>query len=248
MAQSGAQTLYRGLMTIEAVVNVHCTLKDISLTLGISRSTTHRLLQVLVEQKYLRQFSSEYALGPKLVEYGMRSLSKYPLRDAAAPYLQELSRMTHDTVHLGIREDMEVFYIEKISGSRAVDMNSRVGYRMPLDITGIGKALLLDSSNQELKEIHQFYNRQDDELPDFISKMDSYRKNSYALDLTENEINIRCVAAPVRNGENKIVAAISVASMFNYMTDERMQELIPVVKQVARNISLELGWFESKIA
>ncbi|XBS70392.1 IclR family transcriptional regulator [Acerihabitans sp. KWT182] len=248
MENSGAQTLYKGLTLIDAVAGGNRSLKQICATVNLPRSTAHRLLTMLVQQKYLRQIANEYFLGPRLIEYGMRSLSEYPLRSAASPYLQELAQLTHDTVHLGIREEMEVFYIDKIAGSRAIEMNSRVGYRMPLDITGVGKSLLLDCSDNELTDISHYFNRSAERLTIFLELMHKYRALGYTLDLSENEANIRCVAAPVRDASGIIIAAVSVASLDIYMDDERMLSLTSVVKNTAMNISMELGWCARKIS
>lgn len=248
MLHSGAQTLYKGLLIIDAVMKGHRNLKDISRVLELSKSTTHRLLSVLVHEKFLRQIANEYSLGSKLIEYGMRSLEEYPLRMAAAPFLHDLSALTHDTVHLGIRENMEVFYIDKVSGNRAVEMNSRIGLKMPIDITGVGKALLLDADDRELTDVYSHFNRPPEALQAFLDKMHFYRSQGYSFDFSENEENIRCVAAPIRDASNKIISAISVASITQYMTDERMQELTSVVKNTAIKISLELGWFEKQSA
>ncbi len=248
MVHNGAQTLYKGLLIIDAVMKGHRNLKHISGVLEMSKSTTHRLLAVLVHERFLRQIGNEYSLGSKLIEYGMRSLEEYPLRTAAAPFLQDLSTLTHDTVHLGIRENMEVFYIDKVSGNRSVEMNSRIGLKMPIDITGIGKALLLDADDKELTEIYNHFNRPHTALQIFLDKMHFYRSQGYSFDLSENEENIRCVAAPIRDASNTIISAISVASITQYMTDERMHELTSVVKDTALKISLELGWFEKRSA
>ncbi|HBR6268549.1 TPA: hypothetical protein L9085_005283, partial [Klebsiella pneumoniae] len=59
-----------------------------------------------------------------------------------------------------------------------------------------------------------------------------------------HNLDIRCVAAPIKDAANKIIAAISVAGISSFMTEERIKDLIPVVIATAKNISLELGWYE----
>jgi DNA-binding IclR family transcriptional regulator len=72
--------------------------------------------------------------------------------------------------------------------------------------------------------------------------MQGYAKNGYSFDLEENEDRVRCVGAPVRDATGGIVAAISVSSVAQYMDDQRMHDLLPIVTGTAKNISLELGW------
>ena len=73
-------------------------------------------------------------------------------------------------------------------------------------------------------------------------KLRDYAANGYAFDLEDNEPSIRCVAAPVRDASSGIVAAISVSSTVPYMSLERMNEMVDVVKDAAARISAELGW------
>ncbi|MFE8150147.1 IclR family transcriptional regulator [Brenneria goodwinii] len=239
---SGVQTLLRGLSVIDAVAAGHRDLKSIGEYVGTSRSTTHRLVNALVSKNLLRFVDKDgYYLGPKLIELGTSSLNAYPLRIAAKQTLEDLAKLTQDTVHLAIREGNDVLYIDKIPGTRGLEMRSRVGQRMPLSSTGIGKALILDEDADEWKAIFQANQPQRD-AETFIQTMSKYAQSGYAFDLEENEFTIRCVAAPVRDASNRIIAAISVASITPYMPDSRMSELINIVKGYADAISNEMGW------
>ncbi|MBV5350186.1 IclR family transcriptional regulator, partial [bacterium] len=60
--------------------------------------------------------------------------------------MEELAALTGDTVHLGTMEKNQVFYLEKIPGTRGPEMRSRVGQQMPLASTGLGKSLMLGLS------------------------------------------------------------------------------------------------------
>jgi DNA-binding IclR family transcriptional regulator len=131
-------------------------------------------------------------------------------------------------------------------------MRSRVGHRMPLASTGIGKAMMLDLPHELWKKLLESSHRalagasfKPDHRPDidtFLQRMTRYAQGGFTFDLEENEASIRCVAAPVRDASGAIVAALSVASTIPYMPHERMEELIPVVQREARAISEELGW------
>ncbi len=97
-----------------------------------------------MQARYLRQVQGGYLLGPKLIELGAVSLEQMPLSTVARPHLERLADATRDTIHLGVREGGDVLYIDKIPGTRGLEMRSRIGHRMPLAWTGIGKALMLD--------------------------------------------------------------------------------------------------------
>ena len=140
--QAGTQTLLRGLAILEAIANGARDMRAIGAALGTTRSTTHRLVSSLVQARYLRQVQGGYLLGPKLIELGTIALEQMPLTAVARPHLEALAEATLDTIHLGVRDGDDVLYIDKIPGTRGLEMRSRVGHRMPLASTGIGKALL----------------------------------------------------------------------------------------------------------
>ena len=245
VAPAGTQTLMRGLAVVQAVAAGARDLKDICARIGVARSTTHRLASCLVQERYLRSLPGVgYVLGPKLIELGFQAREAFPMATLARPYLDELAALTGDTIHLAVRDNDEVLYLEKIPGKKGLEMRSRVGHRMPLAATGVGKALLLDAGEQEWEAIYE-QQRHLLRLPvsksAWIKLMRGYAQAGYAYDTGEDEPSIRCVAAPIRDGSRKTVAAISVSSTLEYMDEKRMKALAPVVCETARRISAELG-------
>lgn len=251
---TGTQTLLRGLAVVHAVANGARDLKDIARVIGTTRSTTHRLASCLVDERYLRVLPKVgYLLGPKLIELGFQAREELPLVTLAQPYLDQLSVLTGDTIHLAIREGGEVLYLHKTPGRNGPEMRSRVGHRMPLARTGIGKAMLLDASVAEWQRLYVVCHPADGKNPlwpdheevtweVFEARMRDYVAGGYAFDLEDNEPSIRCVAAPIRDASRHIVAAISIASTVPYMSLEKMTGLIPVITQAAQQISAELGY------
>ncbi|MFK3970702.1 IclR family transcriptional regulator [Pseudomonas sp. NPDC087358] len=252
-APTGTQTLLRGLGVVQAVASGARDLKEIARLIGTTRSTTHRLASCLVEERYLRVLPQVgYLLGPKLIELGFQAREELPLAMLARPFLDELSALTGDTVHLAIRDGDDVLYLHKNPGRNGPEMRSRVGHRMPLARTGIGKALLLDSPESEWRRLYDISVPQGSRNPlwpahqeqtweQVRARMHEYVQGGYAFDLEDNEPSIRCVAAPVRDAGKRIVAGISIASTVPYMPLEKMAELVPVIMQVAARLSAELG-------
>ena len=222
-------------------------LQDLATELGLPRSTAHRLASALVERRYLKFIRGVgYSLGPRLLELGYVTREQTSLQRIAREYLEALAEMTGDTVHLGVREGSRALYLDKIPGSRRVEISSRIGERQPLRSTGIGKALILDANEGQLREFYQFEGNKGSSynvrLSTWLERMRDYSKNGYAFDLEENEDQIRCVAAPIRDVTGRIVAAISVSSAAQYMSDTRMYGLIPDVQDTANDISSALGY------
>ncbi|WP_148219659.1 IclR family transcriptional regulator [Azospirillum sp. B510] len=248
---AGTQTLLRGLALLDCVAAGVCDVKGIAARLGTPRSTTNRMLASLVAQGYLHHIPYKgYLLGPKLIQLGVKALEQRPLVAVARPHLEALAQATGDTIHLGVEENGEVFYLDKISGTRGLEMRSRTGQRMPLASTGLGKALMLGMPPARWTALHALAcptgpaggRPRPADWPDFEEQLTRYVAQGWAMDLEENELGIRCVAAPVRDGRDLVVAAISVASAVPYMPEDRMATLGPLVRATAEAISKDLGW------
>jgi DNA-binding IclR family transcriptional regulator len=246
---AGSQTLIRGLDVLEAVAAGATNLAALAEILGLNRSTTHRLAATLVGRRYL-SFTPRvgYALGPKLLELGFQARAQMSLARVAREHIEALAAGTGDTVHLGVLDGARAFYLDKIPGSRRVEISSRTGERQPLRSTGLGKALILDETEARWRELYEYENREgkpyEVSLSVWLRRMGEYAKAGHALDLEENEDRIRCVAAPIRDATNQIVGAISVSSAAQYMSDARMQALAEEVRNCARLISQDMGWHE----
>jgi len=246
-APPGAQTLLHGLDVIDAVAAGATDLGALCAALGTTRSTTHRLASALVERRYLKFVPREgYSLGPKLLELGFRAQRATAVPTVARPYLERLSEACEDTIHLGVLDGDWALYLDKIPGRRRVEISSRVGERHPVWSTGLGKALILDMDETQWR---RFYGvgeargaRRERELEAWLKRMRSYARRGVAFDLEENEPHVRCVAAPIRDGSGATVAAFSVSSTVQYMSEGRMERLVGDVKQVAEAISCALGW------
>ncbi|MES1198666.1 MAG: IclR family transcriptional regulator [Pseudomonadota bacterium] len=245
-APPGSQTLLRGLDVIEAITDGPIALGDLAAKLGLTRSTAHRLAAALIERRYLT-FAPRvgYQFGPKLLELGFLAQRQTDVVQVARPYLETLALSTGDTVHLGILDGDRALYLDKIPGRRRVEISSRVGDRHPLTSTGLGKALLLDEQIERWRQLFVLDQSTGSPPADYevwLARMKTYAGFGHAFDLEENEDLIRCVAAPIRDASGGIVAAMSVSSAAQYMTDERMQALANEVRATAAGVSSDLGW------
>jgi DNA-binding IclR family transcriptional regulator len=119
------------------------SLSDLARRAGLPLSTTFRLVAELEQWRALeRAADGRYTVGFRLWELGRLAPVNGGLRAAAMPYLQDLYELTRENVHLAVRDGDEAVYLEKVTGHRSVPIVSRVGGRLPLHATGVGKALL----------------------------------------------------------------------------------------------------------
>ena len=244
---SGSQTLFRGLDLLDVVAESGTiALPALAKQLGLTRSTTHRLATALVERRLLSQAPREgYSLGSKLLELGYLASQQMDLPRVARPHLEKLWEDTEDTVHLGVLDADRALYLDKLTGRRRINISSRVGDRQPVRSTGLGKALVLDDTEDRWRSLYRSEGPPLPGAPDekrWIDWMRDYAQRGVAFDLEENEDRIRCIAAPIRGTSGQIVGAISVSGAAQYMDDERMAVLADDVRDTANAIGRDLGW------
>ena len=167
------------------------------------------------------------------------------LPHVAREHLEALAASTGDTVHLGILEGTRALYLDKIHGSRRVEISSRIGERQPLRSTGLGKALILDAEESQWREYYDLEARLGHSygvtLEAWLGRMREYAEGGYAFDLEENEDRIRCVAAPIRGVDGAIVGACSVSSAAQYMDDVRRAGIQSSYRSASRATEDELS-------
>ena len=226
-------------------------LVELSNRLELHKSTVHRILSSLQMMGYVRQEedTGKYRLSLKWMEISNRITEKRDIVSIARPYLRKLSEISGETVHLVEVEGNEAIYIDKVeSGSNSIRMVSRVGSRIPLYCSGVGKAMLAERSDEEIEEI---WNSSDIRamtpktilsLDEFLETIREIRKFGYALDNEENEMGVRCIAASILDHEGKARNAFSISAPVGRMTDEKLKMLAEYVLESKRNISGEFGF------
>jgi DNA-binding IclR family transcriptional regulator len=119
------------------------SLSDLARRSGLPLSTTFRLVAELEHWRAVeREPDGRYTVGFRVWELGRLAPVNNGIREAAVPFMQDLYELTRENVHLAVRDGDEAIYVEKLTGHRAVPILSRVGGRLPLHATGVGKALL----------------------------------------------------------------------------------------------------------
>jgi len=248
---AGSQSARRTLRLLAHLAEAGpSSLSSVALALGINKSTAHRFLSALVEEGWVKQVSAtrDYVLTPKILQVGALVLDRMEVRSEVRPYLELLSRTTSETVHLGVLDGFEVAYVDKVEGDGAVKMASRIGGRGTCHSTGMGKVLLASRPEREwaryVDEVGLVHRtaRTFTEPQAFYDELRRIRRDGYAVDDVENEEGIRCLAAPIRDRDGAVVAAMSVSGWTLSMTPERIPELVPVVLRRAEEASRALGY------
>lgn len=140
----GASVLHRTARILDAFTEAEPELDLARLTTitGLPRSSAHRLAAELVQLGYLTRTDSGYVIGTRLWELGELAPVSLRLREIALPHLLALYSATGENVHLAVLSGSEALYIARLTGEASIPTLSRMGGRLPLHTTGVGKALL----------------------------------------------------------------------------------------------------------
>jgi len=191
------------------------TLAELTRRTGIAKGTLHRLAATLVASGLLERVDLGYRLGRRLFELGLRASVGRGLVEVATPYLEELYEHTHETVHLGVRDGLDVVYLLKLGGHRQADTPSRLGGRLPLHCTALGKVLLAAAPPDVLAArvaagLVRTAPRTVVTPARLRAQLDEVAATGLAYEHEESAVGIACVAAPITRSGEGVVAALSV--------------------------------------
>ncbi|TFD86977.1 IclR family transcriptional regulator [Cryobacterium lactosi] len=219
------------------------SLSEISKASGLPQSTAHRLLGELEGWGAVqRDAQGRYQIGLRLWELGQHAGRK--LRDVARPYLQDLFGLTQETVHFAIRDGSEVLYIDRVYGSRRVPQASRVGGRLPLHATAVGRAILAFEEDWVQGAILD--GPLDARTPQTMTdpaelrrELAKIRSRGFALASEEVRLGSCSLAVPVFQSDGRIFGGVGIV-----LPTSRMQQLeryLPALLGTAERLQAGIG-------
>lgn len=230
--------------------NQPVSIYELSEVLNIYPSSIHRILDTLNYLGYIEKKldSDTYQIGLKAIELGMAKLNQIGLINEAMPYIEALSKEFNENVYLGVLFEGEVMFEAKKEAPRKISLITHVGTRAPVHSTALGRVLIADLTKKEREKIignkslprltkNTIVNKK--VLENEIEKI---QKVGYAIDDEENENEIRCVAAPIKDNNGKIVAAISISGPSYRVNTAQQKIMIKAVIETAKQISSRLGF------
>ncbi len=245
------QSVRRALAIIDALSN-HSALgvTELSEILGLHKSTVFGLLSTLEYEGYVCQNTrtGKYELTLKLFEIGSKVFEELDLRKIARPYIEQIVEKHRETAHLVVPDGPEVIYIDKVECTQSMRICSNIGKRLPFHCTGVGKVILAHMPEDDVKEIIKkrglvsFTNKTITDYEKLLKELEKIRAQGYAIDNEEIEIGLKCVAAPIRDINGKVIAATSVAGPTMRMTEEKINQIVRDIKTMNERISAELGY------
>lgn len=190
-------------------------LADLVRNTQMAKATVYRLACQLVDLGVLEKDGTRYRLGLRLFELGAVVVRHRQLRDAALPFMEDLYEATHETVHLGIQDQLDVLYLEKIVGQRGSPVGTRVGTRKPLHCTALGKAMLAFSEPGLTRAVVGAglvaHAPRTVRIPGLLlAELKEIASNGVAYDHEEYSSGVSCVASPIIDRNRRAMAAISI--------------------------------------
>ncbi|MBV2143029.1 IclR family transcriptional regulator [Falsochrobactrum sp. TDYN1] len=246
----GTAAFSRFMRVLQAVSDSdeRMTTAKLAASVGLPRPTVYRIVAALKSEGMLAEEPQTGALllGPRLISLAARSWDRSDLRKAAQTPLARLRDRLDETVHLAIRSGDEMVYIDKIESNRTVRMMSRIGMRVPLHSSSVGKAWLASLDAEEVRNTLAripLVSRTKYTLTDrdaVAREIEITRQRGFSLDLQENEEDICCYGCVILDRGGRVLGCISV-SMPRYRFEEA--ESGPITQAMAecvRDIAEEM--------
>jgi DNA-binding IclR family transcriptional regulator len=221
------------------------SLTELSAETGLPLSTTHRLVGELEQWGALqRDPNGRYQVGLRLWELGQHAGRQ--VRDIARPLLQDLYSLTQRTVHIAIRENTEALYIDRVYGTRRVPQASRVGGRLPLHATAVGKVLLAfdEAWLREAVLAQPLERRTARTHVDPVAlrrELAVVAERGYAIAIEEVREGSASIAVPVFQRQGGIGAALGLVAESGEA--DGLERHLPAMRGIARRIEASVGAF-----
>lgn len=222
---------------------------EIATQLEMTKSSIFKLLRTLASHGFIEQDleTKKYRLGYKYLELSSILLDSIDLRPQAKPFLEELETLTNEVIHLVVYDQGEAFYIEKLEGNKTLRTHSKVGRRVEVHATSVGKVIFAYLPEVEVLKIIEgrglpkHTNNTITDKEKFLNELRKINNKGYGVEIEENEVGITCIAAPIFDYRGKITAAVSISGPTIRMTNKRLIELRPIIIGVGKKISNRLG-------
>jgi DNA-binding IclR family transcriptional regulator len=223
---------------------------EISKTLGMLPSKVSRMVRTLEAEGFFERNSEtgKYRLGIGFFELGMVYIFNFPLRKILRPHIEQMAKELNLTASWAILNNSKVIVVDRVQNLHIDLLTYRIGLNLPVHSTSLGKVLLAYLPEEEQNRILRSVN-----LTKFTSKnivdeklikknLRLIRERGYSTDEGETHEDLNCIAAPIRNGNGEVIAAINLMDEKSRRTAEDLFKLADYLKGRALFISRQLGY------
>ncbi len=243
---SEIQSLARGLRILELLAQAEegAGVTELANRLDIDKSSASRLVQTLATYGFAEQSpeTRRYHLGPQVVSLSRSLLNRMPLRDQANPFLRQLVDRTGECAHLAVLAQGQAFYIDQVESPATLRVTNDIGTLAPLHCTALGKVLLAFDNIPVPANLPAFTARTIIDPTALRIHLEQTARQGYAFDDEEHNYGVRCLAVPVFDFRNKLVAAIGISGPAGRMGLERIPDLAITVCEVGQALTDRLSF------
>lgn len=222
-------------------------ISEISRGTEINKNMVFRILNSLEKEGWVYCNEQKYSLTLLPFKLTSKPISRLSLNTVATPVLYDLLNKTGESTYLGILKEDKVLYIQHLDGVKNVRIAGRVGGEYDLYCSAPGKVLLAYADSDFIEEYtsRDLEKRTENSITEksaLLAELEKIRRNGYATDREEFGNGIFCVAAPILDYTEKVVAVIGCSAFTtNGNTDALIAHLRPAILEASKQISARLG-------
>ena len=245
------QSLTRGLSLLEALARAEggLTLTDVAQRVQLAPSTAHRLLSTLEKMGYVYQAGDlgRWYVGLQAFTVGTSFLANRDFVAQSHPYMRRLMEQSGETANLGILEGTDAVFIDQVQCREMMRTIVKLGSRVPLHASGVGKAIFASLSDEQIDAILKVrglprITENTITSPETMwASVRVIRQRGWSFDDEEHAVSTRCVAAPIYDEHAEPLGAISLAGPSSRLPDARIKQLGPIVAHTAEELTRRLG-------
>jgi DNA-binding IclR family transcriptional regulator len=241
-------TLAKGLQILETLAASASSMgiTELSASLGINKSSVHRLIKSLSATGYVTQDRDRsYRASFKLWKLGLSVMSHTNLAKVSARAMNALAKSTGESVHLAVLNGLQTLYIEKIDSAQPVRAYLPRGGEAPLHCVSTGKILLAFNypslRDAMIGRLTRYTPKTIAAMPALDAEMARVRASGIAVNNGEYRSDVVALAAAVRDPNDQVIAAVGISGPLSRMPRQRVKELTPLVIEAGEAISAELN-------
>lgn len=243
------QSFARGLSVIRAFGEDRptLTLSEVARETGLTRAAARRFLLTLVDLGYVSVDERHFRLTPRVLELGYAYLSSSGLAELAQSHLERLAATTGESCSVSVLDGEHVVYVARVATSRIMRVAISVGTRFPAWVTSMGRVLLADLPAEELASHLDRVDRTAHtartitDVDQLTARIAEVRERGYALVEGELEEGLRSLAAPIRDQQGTVVAAMNLSMQPLRVPMERVtDEFLPALRRAVAGLEDDL--------
>lgn len=225
------------------------TVAELADASGVTKATAYRILGTLATRGYVVTYEKvrRYSIGHAFHVYLQAARQADRLIHAARPQMQLLLHALDETVNLGVLARQGVLYLEVLESTQGLRATSEIGRFDKLYSTALGKAMLsrMPASDRMAQladaRLVALTEHTVTDPAELARRIETAADAGYAIDDEENEIGMRCVAAPIVNADGWPVAALSISAPASRMTPAAIERIAAQLVAATTRISGHLA-------